>query len=389
MKAKNILLFFFLFHIFNSYSQEYKKIVKLLGKYQPLTILYSKDSTQQVVICPNYQARVMTSTFDAKNGKSLGWIDLDYITSQKFDPKFNGYGGEERFWLGPEGGQNALFFNKGDNFEGKNWFAPRIIDTAKFPLLSSTINTAKFTKSFKIKNYQDFVFDCYLEREVKLLELDEIERILSLSISGNIKYVGFRSSNLLTNVGNQEWKPETGLLSIWMLGMFPAKKTTVSLVALKGSDAKFTSNYFGELEITRVKKVDSVLYFKVDGMMRSKIGVDQYNVDNVLGSFDAENSILTILVFKKPSEKSFFVNNLWKIQSDPFDGDVVNIYNDGSKRFFYELEALSPALALKPNESYNHIQHTIHLKGTENELNVVIKKVFGTDIDKIKSVFKN
>ncbi len=53
-----------------------------------------------------------------------------------------------------------------------------------------------------------------------------------------------------------------------------------------------------------------------------------------------------------------------------FSGDAVNSYNDGpidGKQMgkFYEIESSSPAAALAPGTSMQHIHRTIHLKGRQ------------------------
>ena len=53
-----------------------------------------------------------------------------------------------------------------------------------------------------------------------------------------------------------------------------------------------------------------------------------------------------------PAEDALYVNSQWGDQDDPFDGDVINSYNDGPTEDgtimgpFYEIEASSPAAAL-------------------------------------------
>ena len=58
----------------------------------------------------------MTSTARGLKGRSYGWINHDLIASKEIQKQMNAYGGEDRFWLGPEGGQFSLFFKKGDPF---------------------------------------------------------------------------------------------------------------------------------------------------------------------------------------------------------------------------------------------------------------------------------
>ena len=82
---------------------------------------------------------------------------------------------------------------------------------------------------------------------------------------------------------------------------------------------------------------------------------------------------------------------MWEIQEQPYVGDVINSYNDGAPTPgaaplgpFYELETSSPAAALKPGETMQHIQRTFHIHGTEAELDVISKKLLGVGLEKIK-----
>ena len=59
-----------------------------------------------MAICPAWQGRVMTSTCSGPSGPRVsGSCYRDFIDAGKDDPHFNNYGGEDRFWLSPEGGR--------------------------------------------------------------------------------------------------------------------------------------------------------------------------------------------------------------------------------------------------------------------------------------------
>src|SRR5476649_1800028 len=62
------------------------------------------ENGERVAICPEYQGRVMTSTTEDVDGRSLGWVNRSFIEKGEKDPHFNNYGGEDRLWLAPEGG---------------------------------------------------------------------------------------------------------------------------------------------------------------------------------------------------------------------------------------------------------------------------------------------
>ena len=75
--------------------------------------LKSSDNLSRLMVVPAYQGRVMTSTAGGYEGRSHGWINYSFIEAGKKDLQFNVYGGEERFWLGPEGGPYSIFFKEG------------------------------------------------------------------------------------------------------------------------------------------------------------------------------------------------------------------------------------------------------------------------------------
>lgn len=68
------------------------------------------NDESRILIVPEYQGRVMTSTSSGLTGFSYGWINHDLIEKGTVLPHINAYGGEERLWFGPEGGQFSFFF---------------------------------------------------------------------------------------------------------------------------------------------------------------------------------------------------------------------------------------------------------------------------------------
>ncbi|MEM9943591.1 MAG: DUF6786 family protein, partial [Planctomycetota bacterium] len=84
-------------------------------------------------------------------------------------------------------------------------------------------------------------------------------------------------------------------------------------------------------------------------------------------------------------------NNLWEIQEKPYSGDVINGYNDGPNESggklggFFELETISPALALAPQDHFTHVHRTVRMEGSRVGLNQVASAVFGVDLEVIES----
>ena len=362
--------------------------------HKDLVLLKDPSGGAQVIVLPAYQGRVMTSTADGENGISFGWINYDLITEGKFSEQFTALGGEERFWLGPEGGQFSLYFKKGADFTFNNWVVPRPIDSEPFNLISATETEAKFEKDMHLENYSGTMFDLKVSRNISLLDKKSLNKLLGLELSSDIRSVGFQSENIITNVGTETWNKQKGLLSVWILSMLKSNDQTNVVIPYKKGDSLslgkiVTDDYFGKLDTDRLKIKDGYLLFKADAKQRSKIGVSPKRALPIAGSYDAENNVLTISQFTLPEGVTSYVNSTWKIQDDPFVGDAVNAYTDGpikGKQMgkFYEIESSSPALSLAPGANATHIHRTIHLSGSTEKLNEIALKVFGLSLNQLK-----
>ena len=84
--------------------------IAFLQQHTQVLVLGDPSGSAQVAVAPAYQGRVMTSTTGGGDAPSFGWIGRAAIASGKRQPHMNVFGGEDRFWLGPEGGQFALYF---------------------------------------------------------------------------------------------------------------------------------------------------------------------------------------------------------------------------------------------------------------------------------------
>lgn len=360
-------------------------------------VIELKDGNSIVAIVPAWQGRVMTSTSEGAEGFSFGWINRELISSGKKLPHINAYGGEERLWLGPEGGQYSIFFKKGDEFVYDNWQTPDFMDTLPFDYTELTDTSVTFIHNAEIENYSGVTFNLSIKRKITIIPPSRLPELTGIDAAG-VNCVAYRSENHLINKGTNEWKKESGLLSIWMLGMFnPSPAVTVVIPFRQGSDEDLgiavNDNYFGHIPPDRLKITRNTVFFRADGKSRGKIGIPPLRAKGLMGSYDFENKILTLLVCNLPEGRTDYVNSAWQIQDDPYSGDAINSYNDGPLEDgsqmgpFYELETSSPAAALKPGESIRHIQYTIHLTGKSENLDRIAKSVLGAGIDEIKSAF--
>ncbi len=370
----------------------FEKDLAFLKKYDDKVVVLSNESSK-VIVSPKYQAKVFTST--TGDGSSYGWINYPMFDAAP-DPHMNAYGGENRIWLGPEGGPFSLFFPKGFAMTFVNWKIPAAFDTEPWELVSSSSIMASLKKDMKLKNYEGTELSLTVNRKIQVHDKPAIEKWLGIDYDNNVKAVGYLTENSITNKGEYEWTDSTGgMPCIWILDMFPPAPNTTIIIPYKKDRAgkAVNTNYFGEIPSSRIKYADSVVFFKGDGKLRSKLGIIPGSAKNVAGSYDADKKILTITVFDVNSSAKY-LNMEWSTEKPVFNGDAVNAYNDGPLEDgrqlgpFYELESVSPAAFLKPRQTLTHNHSVFHFSGDEASLDVICRKTLGVSLEQVKSSFK-
>jgi hypothetical protein len=318
-------------------------------------------------------------------------VNYELIGAPNKKQQFNPVGGEERFWMGPEGGQYSIYFKHGDSFNIKFWQVPAIIDTVTYDVVQADNSKAVFSKTATLTNYSGTTFNIAIQRSINLLDKNTIAQKLNTTIPGNVHCVGYETDNQIKNIGTEDWKKEKGLLSIWLLGMMTPTDETDVIIPFKPfnrKDSLITTNYFGNIARERLLIKDSVLYFVCDGKSRSKIGLSPLIAKSVAASFDFQKNVLTLILFPV-DENGSYVNSKWQLQKNPYKGDVVNSYNDGPLPTgvqlgpFYEIESSSSVKELKTGETEEYKQTTCHLQGDYESLKQLAKQILGVDLDEL------
>jgi hypothetical protein len=233
---------------------------------------------------------------------------------------------------------------------------------------------------------------------VKLLTSHDAELALEMPIDTSLSFVAYESENVLINRGSSSWTEETGTLSLWMLAMFNPSPGGVVFIPFKKVDEQIkgrivNDDYFGKVPADRLIIKEGKLFFKTDGKFRSKIGISPIGALPYCGSYDPEKKVLTLLWYSAPDRPSKYVNSKWGDQSFPFNGDVVNSYNDGPIADgsimgpFYEIESSSPAAFLTAGSKITHRQRIFHITGNEEKLNLITEKLFKITLSEICEAF--
>lgn len=382
----------------------YREAKSFLEKHTKVLELTSEDGQARVAVCPEWQGRVMTSTCGGLDGLSFGFLNRPFIEAGKPNRQFNNYGGEDRLWLSPEGGQFSLWFKPGVAQTIDNWFTPPAMNEGPFEVVSAAGQpVCRMTRRMRLENASSTRFDLAVSRDVRLLDAADLktlfgESAVRLMTQAGVRRVAYETANTITNQG-QPMTKEKGLVSIWMLGMLNSGPKTVIIVPYKSGDETrrgpvVRSDYFGTVPPERLKVLPEAILFLGDGKYRSKIGTSQQRAKNVLGSMDFEAGVLTLVHFTMPDDptKHPYMNNLWQVpQAEPYVGDVANSYNDGplgpgkpGLGPFYEIESLSPAAVLKPGESLGHSHRTIHIQADMPVLTRLAKEVLGVELETVR-----
>jgi hypothetical protein len=378
----------------------YREAREFLASHTRLVELVGQRG-DRVAVCPEWQGRVMTSTCGGMDGPSFGFINRAFIEYGQLDPRFNNYGGEDRMWLSPEGGQFSLWFKPGAKQTLDNWYTPPAMNEGGWKITSGSNDPYyRMVRRMRFQNASATEFDLDVTRDVRLLNQVDLATLFGQTAAGmmtdqKVRTVAYETVNTITNRGDAMSKDQ-GLVSVWMLGMLCAGPETVVMVPYKPGREEdlgpvVKSDYFGPVPADRLKVAREAVFFRADGKFRSKIGTSQRRATNRIGSIDFQNSVLTLVAFSMPDDPNErdYMNNMWELpQVEPYTGDVANSYNDGPPEpgkeglgAFYEIESLSPAIALKPGESLTHRHRTLHIQADQRTLAGISQEVLGVRLE--------
>ena len=200
------------------------------------------------------------------------------------------------------------------------------------------------------------------------------------------------------------WARDTGLVSIWIAGTFsPSPSTIIVLPFRAGREAELGPVGQRPVLRPRCRPIDllvkgNAIYFRGDGQQRGKIGVSPRRARPVLGSYDADRQVLTLVTYSLPAldhGAPDYVNSLWEHQREPYRGDVAQQLQRRPARAGRKSPSAPstsssrrrrrPALA--PGESAEHVHRTMHFVGAPADLDEVARAALGVGLADITAAF--
>lgn len=380
-----------------SFGQE----LSFFNKYNIDTVILGEDDSL-IAVSPAWQARVMTSTFGGVKSPALGWINRELIAFKKDDVQTNQVGGEDRFWVGPQGGEGSLFFPQGKIFSEENWMPPAFITKEEWKLVAKNQMQAKFEKTAQFENAKGVQFKIKAEREISVLTKKQVAEILGIEIPSGVNMVAFQSLNKIINAGQKEWSPANGTINISVQSCFNATKNTFVFIPYRQGDLTKLGDimrddyYEPSVSIAgsskRLVVTDEYIRFKSDGRVLSGISIPPRRSEGVALSYDDKNKVLTIITYLRPIGNRTYLPSSWRRSANATnDGDAISIFNNGPLNrtsapadAFFEISTYSPALMIAPNKSQFHLQRTFHFSGSEYDLGLISYKLAGLSIGQLR-----
>lgn len=363
-----------------STSSGFDNDVAFIAKHAKVIVL-EHESGGRVAVSPTLQGRVMTSSVGDETRRSLGFVHRAFFDGGKVGTAFDNYGGEDRFWLGPEGTRYSLYFAPGNPLDFAHWQTPHAFNEGAWDVTEQTLKRVRMRRAMTIVNHSGTSFDVAVDRTVDLIDA-------KMKLPAGVQWVAFSSTNAITNSGKEAWTRDKGLMNVWVLGMYAPSSDAVTIIPFdsKGTGDIVRDDYFGKVPSDRLTTHEGHLTFRCDGQLRSKIGVSPGRAKSVLGSYSAAAKLLTIVQYDGP-RPGVYPSGVWKEDADPWAGDVVNAYNDGpvapgkpSLGGFYELETLSPGAELAPGATLVHTHRTYHFVGPREALDTIARAELGVPL---------
>jgi hypothetical protein len=411
-------------------------------------VLLQPEGEGCLLIAPDLSGKLMAVSVDGPKGENFGFVNEKAISNRGKDPQFNAYGGALRWWIGPEGGQYGVAFPPGTKeFNLSSWYISEEYNGKPFEIAypkESEGIAALMGAECRIQNASGTRFHIGVSCRISLIDTPyarglgdnppprqglksaarnsgavpilQIQKTDSVNRGRPLRklsHLGYLCETAFQNLSDEPMRKETGLLSIWLLGMYlPSAETSVIIPFEKnGSGRIVTDTYFSPDGLTSdrllINKKAGYLLFRADGKERSKIGISRARASTTIGNMrahggaplqhpDASSSVRAhggaplhlsragastalasidflrnlLTLWRFPVQRRMpYVNSLWEWQKRPYSGDVINSYNDDGKiGNFYELECSSPALALAPGERASFPLEIHHFSGSHDAL---------------------
>ncbi len=371
-------------------AERYREDLDLLTDYTHVIELTDSTGEARIAVTPDFQGKVMTSTATGLDGISNGWIDRKQMRADDW-PNGGAYGGEDRLWIGPLGGQLSFYYQRIKPLSDQNWLVPAPLRTGSYDVTRVGKTHMHLQTELHLVNFQGTAFDLFIDRKLRIMEHAEAAGNLGVNLDG-LKVVAYEAANQLTNIGPEKWKKETGLCGLWSLGMYPGTDKGVGIIPMgKGTRRSDVDETLTNLDKSHWEVRNGVVLYRADAKSWNKIGIPARLCGKVFGSYHTETGILTLIQYQFDPKQELYFNSTVSVQDNPYDGQPVQLYNNGpqdkpvaDEATFYELESTGYMKELKPGETLSHWHRVYHVVGNEQEIDQVMRNLLGVSLGDVE-----
>ena len=317
-------------------------------------LLAGEDPNKVVIVAPALGGRVLCTGFEGVEGDTDSYI-LDTEIKKGAAPTgpgavWSNFGGEERFWLAPEGGRFALFFREGEEQTIANYLIPNSLNSARFGVTAQAADgtSVTFAAPVQLTNSLGTQFDLQVRRKIEVLQSCPY----ALGYGDKLDFVGFESKSWVKNTGPAALSRQTGAVAVWTLGQYPVRDHTVIIVPFRpGPDSELgkplNTQYFKTdvVDITKIPKgrsyndywavKDDYALIKANGSIGTKIEMWPQRALGKIASIDLARFSLTIVEFQMYPELDYLASYWLPYPEDPFQGAAISIFVLGKGREFH------------------------------------------------------
>lgn len=371
---------------------EVQSLVQSAGK--EIYVLTGRNRQRKVLVCPQLAGRVLGTSFSGESGTFGGYINHRAFTEGMKDA-WDNWGGEERYWLCPEGGQYGLMFrDKRESFS--HYHVQDGINNQPYEVTEASPHGSflRMRSRMRLQNKQGTNFDVEVARHISPLDNCPYAN----GCGSSVDVVGFQSESTLSNIGQIPFSRDTGALAHWHIGQFPVGKHTIAAIPYRASsseDPPIREDYFkdfclgGFMPRHHYSKLNNCVLLKADGRVRTKLGQNSSRAAGLLGSYNLETGEVVLMDYDF-YPKLEYVASYWYHQPRPYHGDVISLSVEGPNEpggpagRCYELEAMSPALWLDPGESFTWRTRTMHLRGAKQTVAPIFERFLGPNLAQLE-----
>ena len=300
----------------------------------------------RVAVCPEWNGKVLTSTYDGLDGDSFGYVNVQAIDTDCFED----FGGEDQWTISP------------------------LIHP--FAVESIQENKAVLQRTLQMNDANGTSVEFHLSRSISLLSRKKIGALFDDAVADalaheDVSVVGFRTENTVRS-------QERAHVASRLRGMFNANPHTFVIVSTPPEDsasepfpAEF--DYLGGSPHGRVRHLSQALLIRGDGHGRCQTTIPFSAAPPIFGAVELRFGTLTLWTFDLPGDS---------------EEDIIRIYNSGRSHIdeldwsaYYEMNCFSATQLLQPEHSLQYSQYTLHLNAENETLGNLVQQIFDVPLE--------